>query len=81
MADDAAPYVVNAPDSGMPAMLAHASVASVPAPSRPDDYAWTHSAGVEGFFFAVTIVAVPVAALRWMRRLSALARRRSARRS
>ena len=33
------------------------------------DYAWTHSAPVEGFFVVLTIVIVPVAILRWLQRL------------
>ena len=33
------------------------------------DYAWTHSAPVEGFFVVLTIVIVPVAILRLVRRL------------
>jgi hypothetical protein len=33
------------------------------------DYAWTHSAPVEGLFVVLTIVIVPVAILRWLRRL------------
>ena len=33
------------------------------------DYAWTHSAPVEGFFVVLTVVIVPVAILRWLRRL------------
>ena len=35
---------------------------------RQQDYAWTHSAPVEGFFTVLTIVIVPVAILRLMRR-------------
>jgi hypothetical protein len=33
------------------------------------DYAWTHSAAVEAFFALLTIAIVPVALLRWVRRL------------
>jgi hypothetical protein len=44
--------------------------------NTPDfgDYAWTHSTPVEGFFTVLTIVIVPVAILRWMRRLHLLSR-------
>ncbi len=38
-----------------------------------DDYAWTHSAAVEGLFIVLTVVIVPVAILRWTRRLRTLA--------
>jgi hypothetical protein len=37
---------------------------------RQSDYAWTHSAPVEGLFIVLTIAIVPVAVLRWMQRLS-----------
>jgi len=74
MVDEGAPFLVSAPADGLPAMPAHASVASLPAPWRHDDYAWTHGAGVEGFFFVLTVVVVPFALLRWMRRLRLLAR-------
>ena len=73
MTDDARPFVVSAPEGGVPAMMAHASVAAQTASWR-DDYAWTNSAGVEGFFFVLTIVVVPVAAVRWTRRLRQVAR-------
>jgi len=36
------------------------------------DYAWTHSTPVEGFFAVLTVVIVPVAILRWARRLRSL---------
>jgi hypothetical protein len=36
---------------------------------REQDYAWTHNAPVEWFFVALTIVIVPVAILRLLRRL------------
>jgi hypothetical protein len=36
---------------------------------RQQDYAWTHTAPVEGFFVVLTIVIVPVAILRWLRSL------------
>jgi hypothetical protein len=36
---------------------------------RQQDYSWTHSAPVEGFFVILTIVIVPVAILRWLRSL------------
>ena len=42
--------------------------------ARQDDYAWTHSAPVEGFFLVLTIVIVPVALVRWTRRLRNLSR-------
>jgi hypothetical protein len=41
---------------------------------RQSDYAWTHSAPVEGFFTVLTIVIVPVAILRWTRRLRLFSR-------
>lgn len=37
--------------------------------ARQDDYAWTHSAPVDAFFVVLTIVIVPVAVVRWTRRL------------
>ena len=47
---------------------------------RRDDYAWTHGTAVEGFFVLLTAVVVPVAIVRWTRRLRAwsprVARRR-----
>jgi hypothetical protein len=39
---------------------------------RQQDYAWTHSARVEGLFVVLTIVIVPVAILRWGRRVRSL---------
>jgi hypothetical protein len=55
--------------------------ATVAAVVRQDDYAWTHSAAVEGFFVVLTAVVVPVALVRWTRRLRSLppfaARRRA----
>jgi hypothetical protein len=33
------------------------------------DYAWTHSSPVEGFFVVLTIVIVPAAIYRWLRRM------------
>jgi hypothetical protein len=36
---------------------------------REQDDVWTHSAPVEGFFVVLTIVIVPVAIVRWLRRL------------
>ena len=36
---------------------------------REPDYAWTHSPPVEGFFVVLTIVIVPVAIARSLRRL------------
>jgi hypothetical protein len=37
-----------------------------------DDYAWTHSAPVEGFFVVLTALVVPIAITRWSRRLRGL---------
>jgi len=55
---------------------AHGGSTHVLAPAnRPyGDYAWTHSAPVEGFFLVLTIAVVPIAILRWSRRLRRLAR-------
>jgi hypothetical protein len=39
---------------------------------REDDDAWTHSAPVEGFFVVLTVVIVPVAFLRLLRRLRSM---------
>ncbi|HXQ50402.1 MAG TPA: hypothetical protein VN802_04850 [Stellaceae bacterium] len=39
---------------------------------RQQDYAWTHSTPVEGFFVVLTIVIVPVAIVRWLRRLRSI---------
>jgi len=36
------------------------------------DYAWTHTTPVEGFFVVLTIVIVPVAILRLLRRLNVM---------
>jgi hypothetical protein len=47
-----------------------ATEAAWPANWRDQDYAWTHSAPVEGFFTVLTIVIVPVAILRWTRHSS-----------
>lgn len=50
--------------------------AAVPLRPRQDDYAWTHSAPVDWFFVVLTVVVVPVAIVRWTRRLRALLRAR-----
>ena len=68
-ADDSATVVVRAPhaDDGSPPTQAVAGDASVGAPR--DDYAWTHSATVDGLFAVLTIIVVPVAVMRWTKRL------------
>lgn len=39
------------------------------ADARQPDYAWTHSAPVDGFFAVLTIVIAPIAIVRLLRRL------------
>lgn len=62
-----ADYVVSTPPGLVPVLAA---------PVRPprDDYAWTHGAAVEGFFVLLTVIVVPVAIVRWTRRLSPVVR-------
>jgi hypothetical protein len=60
-------YVANAPA----AMSTNAAV-----PWHQSDYAWTQSPEVEAFFTVLTIVIVPVALIRWARRLDVFAARR-----
>lgn len=60
-------YVANAPD-GIALALA-----APPSPVPKDDYAWTGSPAVEAFFLLLTVLVVPVAILRWTRRLRPLA--------
>lgn len=60
-------YVVTAP-AGAEAALA------APPPRPQGDYGWTESPAVEGLFVVLTAVAVPVAIVRWARRLRPLIR-------
>jgi len=61
-----ATYLANTPPGTSPLADGHAAVAIG---RSPDDYAWTHSAQVEGFFVILTAVVVPIAIMRWSRRL------------
>lgn len=67
--------MASAPDG-----LAPAAIASLRGYVPHDDYAWTHTPQVEGFFAVLTAILVPVAIMRWTRRLrrmrQAAARRR-----
>jgi len=73
-------YIANAPTDPSVTAATQPS-ATFAAVARHDDYAWTHSAAVEGFFVVLTVVVVPVALVRWTRRLRSLshfgARRRA----
>ena len=64
-------YVASAP-AGVPFAASTAEAAQW----HQSDYAWTHSPQVEAFFTVLTIVIVPVALMRWARRLHAFAARR-----
>jgi hypothetical protein len=59
----------NPQDGGPGETLTAATVKTESGNWREQDYAWTHSAPVEGFFIVLTIAIVPVAILRWLRRL------------
>jgi len=58
-------YFANPPTSGALATIQPTAVIA----GEEGDYAWTHSATVEGFFAVLTVVIIPVAGLRWLRRL------------
>ncbi len=66
-----APYVVNAPNGSDTGVLVRLPAAVASVGGRQDDYVWTHSPAVEGLFVVLTVVVVPVAVMRWMRRLRA----------
>jgi hypothetical protein len=55
--------------AGAPDGLAPAAIVSLPGYVPHDDYAWTHTPQVEGFFAVLTAIVVPVAIMRWTRRL------------
>ncbi len=67
-----AAYVANPPSGASPLVLVEPPGAQASITWRQDDYAWTHSTLVEGFFVVLTAVVVPVAIMRWTRRLRAL---------
>ena len=62
---------VNFRSAGDGASLAQMSALAENGNWRQQDYVWTHSAPVEGFFIVLTIAIVPVAFLRLLRRLRA----------
>ena len=64
--------IAGAHDGGEGAALTAATTKAGYVDWRQPDYAWTHSTPVEGFFVVLTIVIVPVAILRWLRRLPSL---------
>jgi hypothetical protein len=59
-------YLANTPPGMPPLVDGHPAIAIA---RPPGDYAWTHSAPVEGFFVVLTAVVVPIAIVRWSRRL------------
>ena len=59
--------IVRNPGAGE--ILTPVTVAATEAGLRQPDYAWTHEAPVEGFFAVLTVVIVPMAILRLLRRL------------
>jgi hypothetical protein len=64
--------IANAHGAGGDKVLAPPTVATASTNAVAPDYAWTQSAPVEGFFIVLTVVVVPVAILRGLRRLRAL---------
>jgi hypothetical protein len=64
----AAFYVAPAPNVAFSPIQMSQAIASEASRWSSGDYAWVHGALVEGFFVILTIVIVPVAVLRWMRR-------------